>query len=81
LKRLCGHSVEEFLSVLLDRELAERRESRAQRSGVPFTLDPGAKIAKAGRTRGFGAVPKMLKKGAPARRRGGPECRRVLAGT
>jgi hypothetical protein len=33
----------EILSVLLDSELAERRESRAQRSGVLFTLDPGAR--------------------------------------
>ena len=50
LKRLCCHGVEKFLSVLLDSELAERRESRAERSGVLFTLDPGAKISRAGRT-------------------------------
>ena len=66
LKRLCGHGVEKFLSVLLDSELAERRESRAERSGVPFTLDPGAKIGRAGRTRECWLAPKIPKKRATA---------------
>jgi hypothetical protein len=37
-----------------------------ERSGVPFTLDPGAKLGRAGGTRECWLAPKMPKKRAPA---------------